>query len=405
LKATIVEAEPHRSPAERPHTLISHGDLHPDDAQIAQLLPWIREAPRGVIIAGPNAAQGSPDPFHRLSRATGYPILAEPTSGLRFDSAAGEVIAGYNLFPLDGELSAPDIILQFGDVPTSNPLLAYLSSVRPRHRVLITRTGEWRDDQHSLTALMQADPALVCDVIADRLKHLTDAGEYSPDLAWRDRLRCLEQIAWQTVADEIGGDEYFDGGVVYDVIDLLPAESSLFAGNSLPIRHLDQFGRPVDRPIHVYANRGTSGIDGNISTALGIGAARPYRPLVAIVGDVTFYHDMNGLLAVRRCGVPVTIVLLNNNGGGIFHRLPIRDYDPAFTEYFVTPHGLDFSHAARLYGLDYVRADSRAEFREVFSARVGTEESTIIEVFTDAKTDLARRSAIMQTVADVTQSR
>jgi 2-succinyl-5-enolpyruvyl-6-hydroxy-3-cyclohexene-1-carboxylate synthase len=385
-------------PPERPHTMISHGDLHPNDAQIAHLMQWIGESPRGIIIAGPNATKSDSDPFRRLSQVTGYPILAEPTSGLRFhDKLSESVIAGYNLFPLDGEFSAPDIIVQFGDLPTSNALLTYLGGVRPKHRVLITENGEWRDDLHTLTALIQADPALVCDAITDRL---TENGVYSPEPAWRDRFKCLEQITWETVEGEISSGAYFDGGAVYDVIDLIPAGSSLFAGNSLPIRHLDQFGKPVPRRIHAYANRGTSGIDGNISTALGIGAARPDRPLVAIVGDITFYHDMNGLLAVHRCGVPVTIVLLNNNGGGIFHRLPVRDYDPAFTDYFLTPHGLDFSHAARLYGLEYIRADSRAEFREVFSAGVGTGKSTVIEVRTDAKTDLARRNSIMQKVQE-----
>ncbi len=102
-----------------------------------------------------------------------------------------------------------------------------------------------------------------------------------------------------------------------------------------------------DKRLYVYANRGASGIDGNISTALGTGAARPDQPLVAIVGDITFYHDMNGLLAVHRNGIPVTIVLLNNNGGGIFHRLPIRNFEPEFTDLFVMPHGLEYEHAAK----------------------------------------------------------
>ena len=164
------------------------------------------------------------------------------------------------------------------------------------------------------------------------------------------------------------------------------------------MRHLDQFGKPAAKRIYTYANRGASGIDGNISTALGAGAARPDKPVVAVMGDVTFYHDMNGLLAVQRCGVPITIVLLNNNGGGIFHRLPIRDFDPEFTDYFVTPHGLDFSHAAKLYGLDYIRADTRDEFRQAFSSRVNSGKSTIIEVQTNAQHDNQRRLGIMKAV-------
>ncbi|MEO1288496.1 MAG: thiamine pyrophosphate-binding protein [Chloroflexota bacterium] len=220
-----------------------------------------------------------------------------------------------------------------------------------------------------------------------------------------NRWKNAENLSWQTIDHEIETAAYFDGGVVYDVVDLIPDESTLFVGNSLPVRHLDQFGKPQQKRIYTYANRGASGIDGNISTALGAGVARPDKPLVAIFGDITFYHDMNGLLAVHRCGVPITIVLINNDGGGIFNRLPIRDYDPEFTEYFITPHGLDFSHSAKLYGLDYVQIDARegqrearTQFREVFSAVVGTQQSTIIEVRTDSKFDEARRQEIVQAV-------
>jgi 2-succinyl-5-enolpyruvyl-6-hydroxy-3-cyclohexene-1-carboxylate synthase len=209
----------------------------------------------------------------------------------------------------------------------------------------------------------------------------------------------MEQATWHVIDDAIETGDYFDGAVVYDVVDLIPEGSTLFAGNSLPVRHLDGFGRPNNKRIYTYANRGASGIDGNISTALGAGAARPDTPLVAILGDITFYHDMNGLLAVRRCGVPVTIILLNNDGGGIFHRLPIRNFEPEFTDYFITRHGLDFSHAAALYGLNYIRADTRTEFRDVFQQQMThPEQSAIIEVRTDSLRDNERRQQIIQQV-------
>ncbi len=403
VEGDVLEAEPNPSPDGQPFTRISEGIRHPSPEQIDALMKSIMESPRGLIICGANTTKDNVAPYQRLSEITGYPLLAEPTSGLRFQAGnpgLGAVIGGYNTFPLDGELLLPGILIQSGDVPTSNALLTYLGKARPKHRVLITGNGEWRDDQHSLTAMICADPTLTCDLTAERLK----AGALMPDENWAQRIKDLEQTAWQVVETEMNTGDYFDGGVVYDVIDLIPDGSSLFTGNSLPIRHLDQFGKPGTKRIHAYANRGASGIDGNLSTALGIGAAQPDHPLVAVVGDVTFYHDMNGLMAVRRCGVPVTIVLLNNNGGGIFHRLPIRDYEPEFTDYFLTPHDLDFAHAARLYGLDYVRVDTRAAFRDAFSASVGTGQSTLIEVPTDAQVDFARRSAIMQRVREHLQA-
>jgi hypothetical protein len=120
--------------------------------------------------------------------------------------------------------------------------------------------------------------------------------------------------------------------------------------------------------------------------------------IFALSNIITFYHDMNGLLAVHRLGIPITIVLLNNDGGGIFHRLPISQHDPDFTDYFVTPHGLDFSHAAKLYGLEYVQVTERDDFREAFANSINQRSSMIIEVRTDAKHDLQRRNEIVQAV-------
>jgi 2-succinyl-5-enolpyruvyl-6-hydroxy-3-cyclohexene-1-carboxylate synthase len=145
----------------------------------------------------------------------------------------------------------------------------------------------------------------------------------------------------------------------------------------------------------VYGNRGASGIDGVVSSALGVGAAHPGKPLVLFIGDISFYHDMNGLLAIQRCKIPITIVLLNNNGGGIFHMLPIKDFEPTFTDLFITPHDLDFSHAAHLYGLDYHRVGDRQAFQQAFAESVVSGQSHLIEVHTDAIKDMQRRREIV----------
>lgn len=144
---------------------------------------------------------------------------------------------------------------------------------------------------------------------------------------------------------------------------LLPERAILFVGNSLPIRHIDQFARPRFQEIALYANRGASGIDGNISTAIGVASASD-RPVVLLVGDVTFYHDMNGLLALRNLGISnVTIILMNNNGGGIFQRLPIEGITPQFNDLFIMPHDLNFAHSAALYGLTHYIVSERGAFR------------------------------------------
>ncbi|MGJ3239853.1 MAG: 2-succinyl-5-enolpyruvyl-6-hydroxy-3-cyclohexene-1-carboxylic-acid synthase [Anaerolineae bacterium] len=352
----------------------------------------------GIILCGGHTS-GTPDTASallELKSYTGYPIIAESTSGVRGVALGG----GDYYLGLPDTLSA-DVILRFGDVPISNTLNQYIARSLPTCYVQVTPDGNWSDDAHLTTHLIPMDAVM----FAEHLMHQQDSlRETSPLM---QQLNERERITWEIVAQEIEAGAYFDGAVVYDVLEQIAGDSTLFAGNSLAVRHLDQFGVPQDQPLHIYANRGTSGIDGNVSTALGAGAGHRDHPLVAVMGDITFYHDMNGLLAVHRCGVPITLVILNNDGGGIFNRLPIKNFEPNFSDYFITAHGLDFSHSAKLYGLEYVRVEAnesnaRQTFREAFvQAQRHTQDkaiSTLIEVRTDGRADEARRQAIMRRV-------
>jgi 2-succinyl-5-enolpyruvyl-6-hydroxy-3-cyclohexene-1-carboxylate synthase len=353
----------------------------------------------GIIVCGTNATKSYEvsEAIAIFSKLSGYPIIADPLSNVRFSI---DSVASYDTFMRRSvSLISPDIILRVGNIPTSNWLNEYLSHLSPRSYVHITDDGEWSDDSHQITDIFFGAIQFLFGGANAHLqeKHLDRTSALSTQYT------ALETNTWQVIDKEIETGTYFDGAAVYDVVELIPDGSTLFMGNSLPVRHLDQFGKPQDKRIYTYANRGASGIDGNISSALGAGAARPDKPLVAVVGDITFYHDMNGLLAVHRCGVPITIVLLNNDGGGIFNRLPIKNFEPEFTDYFLTPHGLDFSHAAKMYGLDYILVDAysdgaRDSFRQAFSERVGSGQSTIIEVRTDSRKDEARRQEIVAAV-------
>ena len=323
----------------------------------------------------------------RLSQITGYPIFAEFTSNLR----RGKTIGAYESFvESHAELfSQAEVLIRFGSPPLAKNMQDFMHENQLRYHIFSSRAGEWADDSHSVTHHLTVNPAKVS-------VHEWDGWHgNSPRDEWSKNWQAAERAARRVIADQFNIGEYFDGAVLHDVVDLMPAESALFVGNSLPVRHLDQFGLPRDKPIFTYANRGASGIDGNVSTALGIGAARKGQPLVAVLGDITLYHDLNGLLASKRCGVPATIVLLNNEGGGIFHRLPAREFEPHFSDYFITAHGLDFRHAAALYDLQYIRADERAAFRAAFRKSLGASKSTLIEVRTDALADLRRRNEIM----------
>ena len=356
---------------------------------------------RGLIYFGHGACRSEAEqralrPWAtELARVTGFPILAEFSSNMRvLDRPAYSPISAYETVMPALDFSAVEVLLRFGAPPLCKNMQDFIANARLRYHIFGSRAGEWADDSHSVTHHLTIDPATV-----NSAEWQTRPAAPPACRAWQETLSRAEQIAWSVIAEDIAAGAYFDGAVLYDIVDLLPAGAALFAGNSLPIRQLDQFCPPRAAPPLTFANRGASGIDGNVSTALGIGAARVGQPLVAVLGDITLYHDMNGLLAARRGGTPITIVLLNNDGGGIFQRLPVRAFEPHFSDYFITAHGLDFAQVARLYGLEYARATDRASFRQAFSASMHGRGATLIEVRTEALADLRRRADIMAAVA------
>ena len=379
--------------AEKPLTKFAEARA-PGGSGLRALLTSEVLARRGLIYFGHGSCRSLAErvalkPWaRRLSALSGFPVLAEFTSNMR----GGDAIGSYESFVESAavDLSQVEVLIRFGAPPLAKAMQDWLAGANLRCHVYCSRAGEWADDSHSVTRHLTVNPA---DLDASEWDGFQPAPAVSG--SWRAQAMEADRVARQVIADELREGVYFDGAAVYDVVDLIPAGSALFVGSSLPVRHLDQFGLPAGEPAFAYANRGASGIDGNVSTALGIAAARKGTPLVAILGDITLYHDMNGLLAAKRCDLPVTIVLLNNDGGGIFQRLPVRAFEPAFSDYFLTAHGLDFAQAASLYGLEYSRADDRASFRQAFSRSVGGSHSSLIEVRTDAGADLQRRAEIM----------
>ena len=353
---------------------------------------------RGIIYCGHGACRSLDErramlPWaQRLSAVTGYPILAEFTSNMRSSST----INAYESWLPALDPAGIEVLIRFGAPPLSQPMQAFFADARLAYHIHCSRGAEWADDTHSLTHRLTIDPASLDSAEWDELP--------ARATHWRDQLLRADRAARGIIAREIARGACFDGAALYDVVDLLPADSALFAGNSLPVRHLDQFGLATDKDIFAWSNRGASGIDGNVSTALGIGAARQGGPLVAVLGDIALYHDLNGLLASKRCGVPATIALLNNNGGGIFQRLPARDFEPAFSDYLVTAHGLDYAGAAKLFELDYILAEDRASFRRALQRSIGKPTSSLIELRTDAIVDLQRRDEIMAAASKGLQS-
>ncbi len=373
------------------------GQPVPDSAAIATLADALVAATRPLIVAGPaDGPTPSRDALADLVAVTDAPLLADPLSGHRFGHRVTEVpvCGGYDAY-ISG-LPDPDFVLRFGASPTSKPLRHALRDADCR-QVVVDPAGGWREAEFTATDLVVADSTRLTQNLTARIE---DTGA-SPENGWRDRWAAAERRYWDIVdADRSAA---MEGSVLADVAALSPDPSTLFVSNSMPVRDLDRFGRPRDADVTVLGNRGASGIDGIISTALGAGSATD-DPLVLVTGDLAFYHDMNGLLALERCGIDATIVVVNNDGGGIFHMLPIEGYDPPFTEQFKTPHGLDFAPTTDLYDLDFERVEAGEPFRKAFRGAVENGGTQVIEVPFDSRESHRLREAITDRARDAIRS-
>jgi 2-succinyl-5-enolpyruvyl-6-hydroxy-3-cyclohexene-1-carboxylate synthase len=231
---------------------------------------------------------------------------------------------------------------------------------------------------------------------------------------WYDLARCVAQrptdwvTAWQQAEDRTNDTirrcleketHVTELSAVVDLAEVIPNAHTVFAGNSMPVRDIDSFWPAGDKLTFFEANRGTSGIDGVVSTALGA-AARGLLRVTLVIGDLSFYHDMNGLLAAQHFGLKATIVLINNDGGGIFSFLPQHDDAEHFEALWGTPHGLDFSHVAGLYGVGFQRVTTREEYKAALKASFDADGVQVIEIRTDREENLRLHQRIWDAVAE-----
>jgi 2-succinyl-5-enolpyruvyl-6-hydroxy-3-cyclohexene-1-carboxylate synthase len=348
-------------------------------------------------VAGPQDDPELAASIVRLAEALDYPILADPLSQVRCGAHdLSRVIDSYDLFLRTEEIAdrlAPEVVIRFGAIPTSKPLLLYLRRLVDARHILVDGDGGWRDPNHQATDVIHADPRLACAALSETVTSRTEIGWSE---VWSSVARETRAAIESAVAEL---PEPFEGRVFAELAGLLPDRGTLFAGNSMPVRDLDAFWPSNERSVCFVSNRGANGIDGVVSSALGH-AAVGGGPLVLAIGDLSFYHDMNGLLAAKKYGISATIVVLNNDGGGIFSFLPQASQvdEATFEALFGTPSGIDIEQAARLYGASFARPENWDEFRQAVSAGIAGDGLSIVEVVSERKNNLRQHRAVSSTV-------
>jgi 2-succinyl-5-enolpyruvyl-6-hydroxy-3-cyclohexene-1-carboxylate synthase len=370
-------------------------------------------AARGVLVAGRyERDSGLGSAAAAFARAAGWPLLADPLSGARQGEAA---IAHYDALLRDERLRAelvPDLVLRVGDLPVSKPLrtwLAGFSSDVPQ--VALDAESAWQDPDSVLSDSLALEPAAALRALAGA-RDTPAPGAGISDEDWLARWRSADGRAAEAMLATLGDDELSEPLVARELGVLLPQRATLFVASSMPVREIETFWPVRADPPRVLCNRGANGIDGTVSAAFGAAAAAPEHPVVLLIGDVALAHDIGGLLAARRLALKLTIVLIDNAGGGIFDFLAVSRAPVAlgpdasspeqdlYTAHVATPTGLDFADAARLYGLSHERPSDVPSFRAALERALAAESSCIVEVRTHRGENVALHQRVWRDVAD-----
>jgi 2-succinyl-5-enolpyruvyl-6-hydroxy-3-cyclohexene-1-carboxylate synthase len=334
-----------------------------------------------------------------LAEAWGWPVLADPASNLRVGAGVATdspVVANSDLLLRSTSFSsaqAPDLVVRLGSTPVSKALRLWLEAHPPREYVVVDPHGGFGDPSHLATRVVAADVASLCRALARG-----DGGRLDP--GWLRSWQDADRRAASAVEDVLCADDrLLEPRAVRELCDALPEGALLYVSNSMPIRHLDVCLPNVDRGLRVLANRGANGIDGMVSSACGAAAADAGRT-VLLTGDLALVHDLGGMLCARRHALRLTIVVLDNDGGGIFSFLPIASEGDRmhFEELFRTRHGLDFEHAARLFGATYQRVGSLEHYRAALKDALGSEGLSIVHVPTDRDASVEQFGALAAAV-------
>lgn len=384
--------------------LCAEPPLAPPDARAIERIVAALSGRRGVIVCGGGidsapfggtdaaAAAAAPrafaDAVTALAARLDCPILAEPLSGLRFGSHAHDrLCVRYEAFLRHPDFlggDGPEWVLRFGAFPLARAVQNWLAAHAAAEQIVVAAPGRWSDPQHAATTTLHADPAVACAALL--------AGAPAPGpAAWPAAFLHAEAAA-ATVAAPYLTRENFEGALIAALIERLPAGHRLFCGNSMAIRDLDAFSGSGEKPLAIYGNRGASGIDGNLSTALGIAAA---APCVALLGDLTALHDLTALASAH--GRDIVCVVLNNGGGGIFDYLPQAAL-PEFEQAWLTPQRIDFGAAARSFGVAYAHAATLAGFGQALAAALERGRPTLLEVAIDRRASVAQHRAYWREV-------
>ena len=352
-------------------------------------------AAKGFILCGTDAPM-DPETYcqavAKLSEASGWMVLADGLSPVRnFGHLQKDLVSSYDLILRNSNLRErlrPECVIALGPLPTSKELRKWLgeSETKVYH---VHRTGKNLDPTGKVVKVVEEPVEGLAEVF-----QFSDKVDYEYHLAWSEaQNRASELLEWTFAEDGSAG---FEGYLSWKLAEWLPEKTPLFVASSMPVRDVEYFWPLNSKRIEVYASRGVNGIDGTLSTALGI--AHGNRPSVLLTGDLAFLHDSNGLLIRPKFRGHLTVLLINNRGGGIFNHLPIAKFEPPFEDFFATPQEVDYKALVESTGVEYVKLDRMAELEELLSP-MPEEGIRVIEIETNRHRDSEYRKQLFRSIS------
>jgi len=365
-----------------------------DETEIQALWRTLRPAKRGLVVAGRLASRKQGEAVLRLADALGWPLLPDVGSQVRLGADSENLAAYYDALLASeafAEAHAPEAVVHVGGRALSKRLEQFLGRIGPDPYVVVRENPFRLDPAHRVTHSIETD---VLDFCAAMVRVAMDDPP-DEDASWT--------TGWRGASEKVGhglegisSTELNEPFVARSVSRSVPHDHGLVVASSMPVRDLDTYATVGGAPVPVAANRGASGIDGTVATAAGF-ARGLGRPVTLLIGDLALLHDLNSLAMLR--DVPVVVVVLNNDGGGIFSFLPIAERKEFFELYFGTPQGVGFGPVAGMFGLHYERPETTEEFVETYSKACARGSSTLIEVRTDREENVALHRKILEEVA------
>ena len=359
---------------------------------VQHLLRSFKKSKRGIIVVGRSVDKSSNNSILRLSESLNIPVLPDVQSQLRFRSHPC-VITQFDLVLLSDEIQKqkPDFVIHFGGAYTSKRLLNYLDGSKIFY-VSVKETPERIDPNHQVSVEIQADIDIFCLSM--------DSLEIKQDDEWLKLWQGMETRTSITISNLLSHDSQLsEPGISYQLSKVIPNSHALMLANSMSIREMEMFAATGHFKGNIFANRGSSGIDGLLATAAGYGAGSQ-GPVTILLGDLAFLHDLNSLQLIKNSEQPIIMVVMNNDGGGIFSFLPVRDEIDLFEPFFGTPHGLTLENAAAMFDLAYTNPVDMGEFQTRYTVATKQGKSTLIELFTHRTENHDFHQQIFQTLRE-----